>query len=131
MPIRTRLTTKGLEEWLERLAQAGQDIDAIAGEALLSGGELLLDGMQRRVPVDTHNLQNHLNLQGPTRDGNFTFVEIGLMGADKETARYGNVQEFGSSSMAAQPYVRPTLDEDIKKARQKMVEVFREYGGGM
>lgn len=131
MPIKTRLTTKGLEEWLERLAQAGQNIDAIAGEALLNGGELLLDGMRRRVPVDTHNLQNHLNLQGPKQDGNFIFVEIGLMGADANTARYGNVQEFGSSSMAAQPYVRPTLDADMKKARQKMVEVLREAGGGL
>lgn len=125
------MTTKGLEEWLELLARAGKNVDAIAGKALLSGGELLLDGMRRRVPVDTHNLQNHLNLQGPSQDGNFIFVEIGLMGADKDTARYGNVQEFGSSSMAAQPYVRPTLDEDMKKARQKMLEVFQAEGNGL
>jgi HK97 gp10 family phage protein len=127
MPIKTRLTTKGFAEYLERLAQAGKNIDAIAGEALLAGGEVLLEGMRRRVPVDTHNLQNHLNLQGPKRDGNFNYVEIGLMGADAETARYGNVQEYGSSSMAAQPYVRPTLDEDMKKARAKMKEVFGKH----
>jgi HK97 gp10 family phage protein len=128
MPIKTKLTTKGLEEWLERLAQAGQDIDAVAGEALVAGGEILLDGMRRRVPVDTHNLQNHLNLQGPSQDGNFIFVEVGLQGAEAETARYGAAQEFGTSSMPAQPYVRPTLDEDMKKARAKMVETFAEKG---
>ena len=127
MPIKTRLTTKGFAEYLERLAQAGKNIDAIAGEALLAGGEVLLEGMRRRVPVDTHNLQNHLKLAGPTQDGNFSYVEVGLVGADAETARYGNVQEFGSSSMAAQPYVRPTMDEDMKKARAKMKEVFEKH----
>lgn len=127
MPIKTRLTTKGFEEYLEKIAQAGQDIDAIADEALAAGGAILLDGMQRRVPKDTHNLEEHLAVSEPQRDGNFHYIDVGLLhGTDANTARYGGVQEFGSAHTPAQPYVRPTMDEDMGKARKAMRQVFKE-----
>jgi HK97 gp10 family phage protein len=127
MPIKTRLTTKGFEEYLERIAAAGANIDAIAEQALEAGGGVLLGGMQQRVPKDTRNLESHLAVEGPFRDGNFHWVEIGLAkNTDANTARYGNVQEFGSATTAAQPYVRPTLDHDMARARKAMKVVFVE-----
>lgn len=129
MTTTLKLETKGFAEYLERIAQAGQDIDAIAAEALAAGGEILLDGMVRRVPKDTHNLEQHLSVDGPHQDGNFHYVEVGLgKSADAETARYGNAQEYGTSSMAAQPYVRPTLDNDMRQARAMMRSIFEKYG---
>ena len=129
MPIRTRLTTKGFEQYLEAIAKAGQNIDAIADEALLAGGEVLLNGMKQRVPKDTHNLEQHLALVGPVQDGNFHYVDVGIPPtADADTARYGNVQEYGSANTPAQPYVRQTLDHDMSKARAEMKKVFVEKG---
>ena len=128
MPIKARLETKGFADYLERIAKAGLDVDAAAKEALQAGGELLLAGMQRRVPKDTGNLHDSLAVEGPFSEGNWHYVTVGLSsGADSETARYGNVQEFGSSSMAAQPYVRPTLDNDMSKARKVMRSVFKKW----
>ncbi len=116
MAVRGVLTTKGLEEWLEALVQAGKDVDASADHALEAGAEVALDGIQRRVPVLTGNLKEHLAAGAPQQDGNFHSVEVGLLkGTDAETARYGNVQEFGSANTPAQPYVRPAFDEDKKK----------------
>ncbi|MDD5367461.1 MAG: HK97 gp10 family phage protein [Anaerolineaceae bacterium] len=129
MPIKTRLTTKGFEDYLERIAQAGQDIDQVADEALQAGGAVLVDGMQARVAVDTHNLQSKIDCSEPQQDGNFHFVEVGLLkDTDADTARYGNVQEFGSANMPAHPYIRPTLDSDMGKARRAMRQVFEEKG---
>jgi HK97 gp10 family phage protein len=129
MAVRAKMTTKGFEEYLERLAKANQDIDGITDEALKAGGEILLDGMQRRVPKDTHNLEESLSLEGPERDGNFHYVEIGLSKkVDADTARYGTAQEYGTSNMAAQPYIRPALDEDMAKARRRMRDVFKKRG---
>ena len=129
MAVRSKLETTGFAEYLERIARAGQEVDAIAAEALKAGGEILLDGMKRRVPKDTHNLEEHLTVLGPHRDGNFHYITVGMpKAADAETARYGNVQEYGSSSMAAQPYIRPTMDQDMGKARKAMKEVFEESG---
>jgi len=131
VPFKTRLETKGFSEYLERLAKAGRDIDAVSGEALAAGGEILLNGMVTRVPVDTHNLQSHLKVDGPHQDGNFHYVEVGLVRADADTARYGNVQEFGSSNTPAQPYIRPTLDGDMSKARAEMKRVFIQADVGI
>lgn len=124
MPIKTRITTQGFSEYLERLAKAGRDIDAVSDEALREGGEILLNGMRTRVPIDTHNLQQSLAVDGPKQDGNFHYVEVGLVNADAETARYGTAQEYGWSDHAGQPYIRPTLDGDMAKARSEMRKVF-------
>jgi HK97 gp10 family phage protein len=123
-----KLSTKGFDEYLENLAKAGRDIDVITDQALKAGGKVLLDGMKRRVPKDTGNLENHLIVWGPQRDGNYHYILVGLVNADAKTTRYGTAQEYGTSSMAAQPYIRPTIDEDKRMAGQAMLEVFKEAG---
>lgn len=129
MAVRSKLTTKGFDKYLEDIAKSGKNVDAVTDKALLAGGGVLKDGMRKRAPKDTHNLEEHLDVDGPFQEGNFHFVEVGLKrGTDAETARYGNAQEYGSSSMPAQPYIRPTLDEDAKKARKAMKQVFEEEG---
>ncbi len=129
MTVRYKLETKGFEAYLEALAKAGQAIDPVADEMLEAGGEVLKAGMKRRVPKDTHNLEEHIVVDGPHQDGNFHYIEMGLpKGTDADTARYGNAQEYGTSSMAAQPYVRPTIDSDMGKARAAMKEVAEERG---
>jgi HK97 gp10 family phage protein len=129
MTVRARLDTKGFAEYLEALAQAGRDVDQAAAAALEAGGDVLLKGMQRRVPKDTHNLEEHLVCTEPERDGNYTFVLVGLdPDADAETARYGTAQEYGTSSMSAQSYIRSTLDSDMSEARKEMKRVLIEGG---
>lgn len=130
MGLKTKLTTKGFEDYLERLAAAGADIDGISDKALAAGGAVLTAGMRRRVPKDTGNLEENLTVTEPMQDGNFHFIEVGLVAGmvDAKTAIYGNVQEFGSSDVAAQPYIRPTMDEDMGKARKEMRKVFEEEG---
>jgi len=60
-------------------------------------------------------------------DGNYHFIHVGLnKGVDSDTVRYGAVQEYGAADTPAQPYIRPALDEDIRKARQVMVETAKE-----
>jgi HK97 gp10 family phage protein len=127
--VRAKLTTQGFSEYLEKLAQAGKDVDQAAAAALEAGGDVLLEGMQRRVPKDTHNLEHHLERTEPEQDGNYVFVLVGLSkDADADTARYGNAQEYGTSSMTAQPYIRPTLDSDMGAARKTMKKVLEENG---
>ena len=129
MAVRAKITTTGLEETLEALANIGRDVDLMVDQALEAGGGVLLQGMQRRVPKDTMNLHDHLALEGPIQDGNIHLIWIGMAkDIDAETARYGNTQEYGSSSMAAQPYIRPTIDEDMRKARKEMIAVLKEAG---
>jgi len=132
MPIKTRLTTQGAAEWLEAIAKAGGNVDAAADKALVAGGQILVKGMQQRAPKDTGNLAEHIKASEPQADGNFHYIEVGLVDADKVTSRYGNAQEFGWASheghKAGHPYVRPTLDCDMTRARAAMVAVLKGEG---
>jgi len=127
--MRAKLSTKGIAEYLEQIAQRGEDVDAACADALQAGGEAALEGMRRRVAVDTGNLKENLRVSEVQQDGNFTSVEIGLLaGTDAKIARYGNAQEFGSSSMPAHPYIRPTMAEDKNKITAAMKKSLQEKG---
>jgi len=129
MAVRVSWTLTGIGDYLERIRKAGQDVDAAAGRAVQAGGAVLLDGMKRRVRKDTHNLEQHLEESPVNQDGNLVSVEVGMSrDVDADTARYGNAQEYGTSSMAAQSYIRATVDNDGAKARRAMRESLESEG---
>lgn len=130
MGIKTKLTTKGMEKALEALAASGRNIDEIVKRALPAGGQVFVDGMRSRAPEDTGNLKSKIKMSEPEQDGNYIWIEVGLVDADDETARYGNAQEYGWSdrqgAKAGHPYIRPTVDHDKSRARKAMIEVVKQ-----
>jgi HK97 gp10 family phage protein len=123
-----KLSLNGLSKYLEELARAGKDVDAAARDALPVGGAPIVQEMQTLVPKDTHNLEEKIGVDGPYQDGNFIYVNVGVITDDKETAIYGNVQEFGSSSVAAQPYVRPSFRSRKGAAMKAMKDFLKSLG---
>ena len=125
MATKGSLSLAGLEKYLEEFAAAGRDVDGAAANALRAGAtEVVLPEMIKLVPKDSHNLEEHLEAGEVVRDGNFSSIDVGILDADKETAIYGNVQEFGSSSVEAQPYIRPSFAKKtaIRKAMEKSLK---------
>lgn len=126
--MKSTLSTKGFEEYLEKLVEAGADIDEVSSEALSAGALVLRDGMVRRAPELTGKLKRHIKIKGPMRDGNFHSVKVGVFDVDRLRQTYFFYQEMGSARTAPHPYIRPTFDEDYRKAKEKMKEVFRSKG---
>lgn len=126
--MKSVLTTKGFDEYLERLAQAGADIDAISDEALQAGASILLEGMEKRAPKESGHLKSRISIDGPIREGNYHSVKIGLFNIDRAKELYFFYQENGSARNRAHPYLRPTFDEDMAKAKKAMKAVFKERG---
>ncbi len=126
MAARTQLTMRGLDAYLEALALAGADIDAAADRALLKAAQIIQQRMIDLVPVDTGNLQEHILIKGPQQEGNRHWIEVGIIYdrnyTDAETARYANSVEYGNSSMAAQPFIRPAIDQTKSAALRAMKE---------
>mgnify|MGYP000928630438 CR=1 FL=1 len=120
---------KSLITLMEDVAALEADIVAIAAEGLEAGAEVALEGMRKRVPVRKGVLKANLK-RGPVKvDGNVVTVDIGLLDdTPEDVARYGNAQEFGSSSMAAQPYIRPTMAEDKGRITKALAGPFKERG---
>ena len=126
--MKTVLTTKGFDDYIEKLANAGEDIDAITDEALAAGGQVLKDGMQRRAPVASGHLKGRISMTEPVNNGNYHSVRIGIFNVDRKREIYFFYQEYGHSRTAAHPYLRPAFDEDMRKARANMRERFEERG---
>jgi HK97 gp10 family phage protein len=123
-----RMDLRGLGNYLEELARAGQDVDEAADRALEVGATPIVQEMRALVPKDTRNLEFHIKFDGPYREGNYHFVDIGVITDDKETAIYGNVQEYGSSSVQAQPYIRPSFQGKKGAAMRAMKASLQSEG---
>jgi HK97 gp10 family phage protein len=128
MAVRYAFKLSGLEEYLEKIQQAGVDIDEAVDRALVAGAGVILAGMKKRVPKRTGNLESHLTMTEPRRDGNVHYIDLGLLGADAKTARYGMVQEYGSTHDQAQPYIRSSFDMDKAAARRAERESLKQDG---
>lgn len=111
-----RLT--GLEEYADRIKQAGQDVDEVIQEGLGALGDEILADMHRLVPKDTHNLESHLAKE-LLQDGHVHVLTIGIDASEgAKTFVYGMVQEYGSSSVKAHPYIRPAMERGRKRVMQ-------------
>lgn len=132
MTTQGSFTLAGLNDYFEQLARAGVDVDAVAAEVIAEGGIEMQAEMQSLVPIDTGNLYEHIQMDGPKQEGNFTFVDVGVIHVasqtDAETARYGNVMEYGSATTAAQPYIRPALKRKKGVVKQAMQKVLTRFG---
>lgn len=129
MTARYKFELKGLEEYLENIAAAGLNVDKAADNALIAGGDVIVQEMLNRVPVLTGNLKAHLERQNPVQEGNFHSLEIGMpKNADADTARYGNMMEYGSVSVQAQSYIRPAFDTTRARVRRAEVDSLKKEG---
>lgn len=131
---------KELQEMMEELAALeNTGIDEVAGEMLDAGAEVALEGIRRRVPVDTGDLKETLEKGLIKREGNVTSIKIGQSDGkasdfastkvSKRQAVKANVNEYGSSSMPARSYVRSTLHEDKSKIMRAMKAVLKKKLG--
>jgi HK97 gp10 family phage protein len=126
--MKSKLSTRGFDEYLERIAKSGQDVDAVSDKALEAGGAILVDGMLARAPELTGELKGHIKASAVQVDGNYHSIKVGIFDVDRETQTYFFFQEMGTARTAAHPYIRPTFDEDMKAARAKMLEIFKAEG---
>ncbi len=126
--LNTKMSLRGLDESLERIAQLGRDIDEAGAEALFTGAELMQESMQELAPVDTGNLRDHIRIKGPEQDGNRISVSVGVIHdrafTDAETARYAVAQEYGwistTGAHSGRAYIRGGRDRSRRPALQAM-----------
>lgn len=130
MSVRSNFSLTGMSEWLEKIGQAGKNVDESAAKAVMAGAKVAQEGMIERAPKKTGNLKAHIKIKGPIQEGNEISALVGVIHdkayTDAETARYGMAQEFGTSSMPAHPYIRPTLKGDNRKIRGAERKVLKE-----
>lgn len=111
----------GLEFNFEDLEDALIRIDkkmgqAIIDEALDAGADIVLESMNKNVPVDTGKLKNSL---GEIRkEGNKTNrkVHLGSTSKDRKIVERAYYQEYGNSSMNGRKWMKKSYYQSKEKA---------------
>ncbi len=82
---------------------------------------------KRRTPVDEGNLRAHVSHDVDTRKKE---AKIGVLSghSNKAGSKYAGYVEFGTSRQAAQPYIRPTVDDMKKNADEIVTRHIRKIG---
>ena len=130
MPLKSLVSLKGLDEYLEKVAQAGANIENAATKAVDAGSSVFQDGMLARAPEKTGELKKHIVKIGPDSDGNYIFVKVGAFNVKRNAkgSSYIFYQEMGSAHNPPHPFIRPAFDEDKRKANEAMKEILKEEG---
>jgi hypothetical protein len=117
-------------EYLEALVQAEQDVDQVAEDVLATNKYnavmLLYQNLRKTSETWTNATAKTLFVEGPERDGNYIFIEIGAHTDVDPSAWY---KEFGRPNQAAEPFLRPTLAYYRRGGlKQFMQAVLERYG---
>jgi HK97 gp10 family phage protein len=116
------LQLHGMQELLRQLEQVGSEAERVKKDALLAGAEVVQQAASERAPRDTGKLAENIVISDIKEDGT---VDIG---PDRDRF-YGLFLEFGTSNMAARPFLQPAFEENKEQVQQKMADVIRRELG--
>jgi HK97 gp10 family phage protein len=99
---------KLLRQLPERLAKN------VTINSLRAGGRVIAAGMKSRVPVRTGALRNSITVSSAKKatKGRSNVV----VGFKKPVSRRAHLTEFGTEHSRAEPFIRPTIDQDGEEA---------------
>jgi HK97 gp10 family phage protein len=112
----------GMQELIRRLEHLGTEADRVKEDALLAGAEIIQQAASEKAPRDTGKLAENIVISDVKEDGT---VDIG---PDRDRF-YGLFLEFGTSKMAARPFLQPAFEESKEQVQQKMADVIRRELG--
>lgn len=103
-----------LKKLPERVAQR------VTVNALKAGGRVLVKGMKKRAPRKTGKLAASPMVSSAAKaTKNQAHAVVGFR---KPTSRRVHLAEFGTEHSAAQPFIRPTLEQDGEAAIKQIGE---------
>lgn len=126
-----KLSFKGLDDWMEQLAAAGENIDQAARDLLNETQPFIADELTSQLRKTsetwTGETASSIKVSGVESEGNFVFVEATAGGDEAPGAEY---KEFGSTRQAAEPFFRPTFrGHRLKnKLKEGMKRIMQRYG---
>jgi len=105
---------KGLEELISKLNGLPDKLETkVVRAAIRKGAILMRDKARDKVPVDTGTLKKSIKIRNNRSEKGIISFKIGPTSDKKKGTDvfYGRFVEFGTSKMAAKPFMRPALDE--------------------
>jgi len=94
----------------------------LTDKALQKGGDIVLEEMNKNVPVDTGLLKSRLDTKFKGSNINRK-VDVGILNNKDRIATYGYYQEYGSRKMTGKKWMKKSWQKSIKKASDEIGKV--------
>lgn len=139
----TRIIVKGDKELIEKIKKVGQRLQDAVHDATLAGGEVAAAEARRRAPgpyieteIDSERVGRVDLLVGPDPEHwYYQFFETGVSGheidghvmqalAFTQGAEQVVFQRVKHPGMAAEPFMRPALEDNQTAVKDAMINVF-------
>ena len=123
---------KGLDKHLRRMRRLSSgEVTRALGAAAYEGADIIRSEAFRSISAGSVSGAGHVASapgEPPNRDtgtlqANLEALSTGALKAEvRSSAPYAAALEFGTSRMAARPYMRPARDKMLPKVRERLVE---------
>lgn len=125
-----RFELKGLDEYLAKIAAAGNNIETVIREALPESSKPIYDDMV--IWAKNHKLTGD-TLEGVTfsevqQDGNRFYVEVGIDAEQNPNAWHAVFVEYGSPTNEADPGIRRAFEDNKARVKRIQREIFKQRG---
>lgn len=119
-----KIELEGMDELIKQINAIGERVATRAeNKALREGAEILRAAISKRAPRRTDRLSKSIEKSNVKRSKEgVKYIEVG----PNRSAFYGVFLEFGTSKMAARPFIGPALEEKQKEIFDAMGNVLRE-----
>lgn len=118
--MKSTLEFKALQNWMEDLAAAGQNVDDAVTEILTDAQPFVADELERNLKRTSEQwtpaLGETIEVSAVQKDGNYIFIEASAGAGDEAAA---SAKEYGTARQAAEPFFRPTFRGSLLKNKLK------------
>ena len=109
-----------LEQKLNNLSRKASN--ELTDKALQAGGDIVLEEMNKNVPVDTGLLKSRLDTKFKGSNINRK-IDVGILNNQDRSATYGYYQEYGTRHMTGKKWMKKSWQQSIKKASDEISKV--------
>lgn len=123
MASKTRVEVDGVEQLKSNFKKISKTASNEVEQALINGALMVERDAKIKAPVDTGRLRQSLSYQEENFGSKNPAVKVGT------NVDYAPPVEFGTSKMAARPFLRPAFNENKDKILKEIAKAMRKGCG--
>lgn len=118
----------GVDEILNKLKQIGTNISRLENKALKNAAEPVLEDARATNAFNDKSgkLRKGLKISNIKKKDGVKYVLVGVDKSDNSKIFYGKFLEFGTSKMAARPFLQPAYEKNKDNIQQTIAETLKE-----